>query len=70
MRLNIKETDQELIKQLSVEHQAALNIKTDYKAAALELGINVGTLKSRRSRAFQALESLRKSHPQADNASL
>lgn len=62
-KIIIQPTDEELIGKLSVEHQSALNIKTNYEAAAAELGIKVGTLKSRRFRAYQILKALRSHQP-------
>lgn len=62
-KIIITDTDHPLISQLSSNYQSALNIKTNYEASAAELGIPVGTLKSRRNRAYQALKSLRSHQP-------
>lgn len=49
-------SDHELIATMTPEHQAVLRVRGSYKAIAEELGLAEGTVKSRLSRARDALE--------------
>jgi DNA-directed RNA polymerase specialized sigma24 family protein len=58
-RFQILETDAPLINHLTAEHRALIERKSDYKGVAAELGLPVGTVKSRIHRARASLVKLR-----------
>ena len=67
-RFTLEPEDQDLIAQLPVEQQAALRSEGSYASRAEQMGVAIGTVRSRLHRARAALVKLREARDMASSA--